>query len=110
CSGRNPGPNCPSPQDSIRKDWDFGGAATLVTLADGTERLLAGQKSGHLWALNPDDGTLVWEQRRGEGGALGGNHWGIAVDGNRVLLPISDPNGGNRSDDVIRSGMYAFDI
>jgi polyvinyl alcohol dehydrogenase (cytochrome) len=110
CSGRNPGPNCPSPEDSIRKDWDFGGAATLVTLADGSERLLAGQKSGHLWALNPDDGTVLWQQRVGEGGALGGNHWGIAVDGNKVLLPISDPNGGNRPDDVIHSGMYAFNI
>lgn len=110
CSGRNPGPNCPAPEDSIRKDWDFGGAAALVTLADGTERLLAGQKSGHLWALNPDDGSVVWQQRMGEGGALGGNHWGIAVDGNRVLLPISDPNGANRPDDVIYSGIYAFDI
>ena len=110
CSGRNPGPNCPAAEDSIRKDWDFGSAATLVTLADGTDRLLAGQKSGHLWALNPDDGAVVWQQRVGEGGALGGNHWGIAVDGNTVLLPISDPNGGNRSDDVIHSGMYAFNI
>jgi polyvinyl alcohol dehydrogenase (cytochrome) len=110
CSGRNPGPNCPSPEDSIRKDWDFGGAAVLVTLPDGTERLLAGQKSGHLWALNPDNGALVWQQRMGEGGALGGNHWGIAVDGDRVLLPISDPNGANRPDDVIHSGIYAFDI
>jgi polyvinyl alcohol dehydrogenase (cytochrome) len=110
CSGRNPGPNCPSAADSIRKDWDFGSAATLVTLADGSERLLAGQKSGHLWALNPDDGTVLWQQRVGEGGALGGNHWGIAVDGDKVLLPISDPNGGNRSDDVIHSGMYAFNM
>lgn len=110
CSGRNPGPNCPSPEDSIRKDWDFGGAAVLVVLADGSERLLAGQKSGHLWALNPDDGSVVWQHRVGEGGALGGNHWGIAVDGDRVFLPISDPNSANRSDDVIRSGMYAFSI
>ena len=110
CSGRNAGPNCPSPEDSIRKDWDFGGAAALVTLPDGSERLLAGQKSGHLWALDPDTGAVVWQQRMGEGGALGGNHWGIAVDGNRVLLPISDPNAANRSDDVIRSGIYAFDI
>ncbi|MDP3518064.1 MAG: PQQ-binding-like beta-propeller repeat protein [Pseudohongiella sp.] len=110
CSGRNPGPNCPAPEDSIRKDWDFGSAATLVQLPDGSERLLAGQKSGHLWALNPDDGAVLWQQRIGEGGALGGNHWGIAVDNTKVLLPISDPNGANRTDDVIRSGIYAFDI
>jgi polyvinyl alcohol dehydrogenase (cytochrome) len=110
CSGRNPGPNCPAPLDSIRKDWDFGSAATLVSLSDGSERLLAGQKSGHLWALDPEDGSVVWQQRVGEGGALGGNHWGIAVDGTKVFLPISDPKGGNRSDDVIHSGVYAFNI
>lgn len=110
CSGRNPGPNCPSPEDSIRKDWDFGSAATLVTLADGSERLVAGQKSGHIWALNPDDGSVLWQHRIGEGGALGGNHWGIAVDGTKALMPISDPNGANRSDDVIRAGIYAFDL
>jgi polyvinyl alcohol dehydrogenase (cytochrome) len=32
------------------------------------------------------------------------------VDEDKVLLPISDPNGGNRSDDVIHSGMYAYNI
>ena len=107
CSGRQTGPNCPSAEDSILKDWDFGGAAVLVTLADGTDRLVAGQKSGHLWALNPDNGEVVWQQRRGEGGALGGNHWGIAVDGNHVILPISDPN---RAEDINRGGVYVFDI
>jgi len=107
CTGRQPGPNCPSAEESIRKDWDFGGAAVLVSLADGTERLVAGQKSGHIWALNPDDGSVVWQHRIGEGGALGGNHWGIAISGNNVILPVSDPN---RSEDLSRAGLYAFDI
>lgn len=110
CTGREYGPNCPSPEDSIIKDWDFGGAAALVTLPDGSDRLVAGQKSGHLWALNPDDGSLVWQQRVGSGGALGGNHWGIAVDGTRALLPISDPNPQGLSDDVNKAGIYAFDL
>ncbi|ALO45975.1 PQQ-binding-like beta-propeller repeat protein [Pseudohongiella spirulinae] len=109
CTGRNPGPNCPSPEDSIIKDWDFGGAAVLVTLPDGSDRLVAGQKSGHLWALNPDNGELLWEQRVGDGGALGGNHWGVAVDGLRVLMPVNDPAGGRESDSI-RAGVYAFDI
>lgn len=110
CTGREYGPNCPSAEDSIIKDWDFGGAATLVTLADGSERLLAGQKSGHLWALNPDDGTVVWQQRVGDGGALGGNHWGIAVDGDSVFLPINDPHYASMTDDMVDAGVYAFDI
>jgi polyvinyl alcohol dehydrogenase (cytochrome) len=100
------GPSCPSPEESIRQDWDFGGSAILATLPDGRDVLLAGQKSGHLWAIDPEDGQLVWAQRRGRGGALGGNHWGIAMDGERVFLTISDPGRGN--DRV--PGLYAFDI
>ncbi|MFW6200243.1 MAG: PQQ-binding-like beta-propeller repeat protein, partial [Gemmatimonadota bacterium] len=99
------GPNCPDPEDSIRRDWDFGGAAILAGLPDGSDLLLAGQKSGHLWALNPEDGSVVWQQRVGEGGMLGGNHWGIAIDGERVFLPISDAVSENPV-----PGMYAFDI
>ena len=51
--------------------------------------LLAGQKSGDLWAVNPDNGSLLWNQRIGQGITLGGNHWGIATDGetpSNVLL------------------------
>lgn len=109
CTGRSPGPNCPSANDSILKDWDFGGAAVLVDLPGGSQLLLAGQKSGHLWAVDPDDGALVWEQRVGEGGTLGGNHWGIAVDGSRVFLPINDPHYASLTDDRINAGVYAFD-
>ncbi len=110
CSGAVPGPNCPDPTESILKDWDFGSAAVLVTLPDGSERLLAGQKSGHLWALDPDDGSVIWQQRIGEGGVLGGNHWGIAVDGESVFMPINDPHFASLTDDMINAGVYAFDI
>ena len=104
--GRRSGPNCPSAEESIRRDWDFGGSAILTELPNGRELLLAGQKSGHLWALDPEDGNVVWAQRRGRGGALGGNHWGIAIDGERVFLPISDPGAG---EDRV-PGLYTFDI
>lgn len=99
------GINCPDSGQSILRDWDFGGSAILASLPDGRDVLLAGQKSGHLWAVDPDDGQVIWAQRRGEGSALGGNHWGIAIDGERVFLTISDPLGG---DPV--PGIYAFDI
>jgi len=105
CGARN-GPNCPSEEASILRDWDFGGSAILAALPDGSEILLAGQKSGHLWGLDPENGSVVWEQRVGGGGALGGNHWGIAIDGVRVFLPISDPGAGAGR----VPGMYAFDI
>jgi len=102
------GPNCPSPEDSVLKDFDFGGSAVLVTLADGRDVLLAGQKSGDVWALDPDGGTLLWNRRFGEGTPLGGVHWGLATDGRRVFVPINDPamQPGSRPE----PGMNALDV
>lgn len=108
CTGREYGANCPAHDDSIRKDWDFGSAPALVTLTSGEQRLVAGQKSGHLWALSPDNGEVIWQQRIGQGGALGGNHWGIAHDGERVFLPISDP--GSYPNPERFPGVYAFEV
>ena len=104
--GRVPGPNCPNQRPSTLADKDFGGAAVLVNREDG-DILLAGQKTGDLWALDPDTGSLKWNQRVGTGTTLGGNHWGIATDGERVFLPINDP-GQARGTYVPRPGVYSF--
>ena len=84
------GPNCP-PKEGV--DFDFGAAPVLVRLADGSELLLAGQKSGMLYALDPDDeGAVRWQVRLGRGGLLGGIEWGLASDGQRAYVSISDWN------------------
>jgi polyvinyl alcohol dehydrogenase (cytochrome) len=98
--------NCPNQKQSSLKDYDFGGPAILVERDQG-DILLAGQKSGDLWALDPENGRLLWNQKIGTGTALGGNHWGIATDGNRVFLPINDP-GTARPGFEPRPGMYSF--
>jgi len=103
--GRN-GPNCPNQKPSTLADKDFGGSALLIERGEG-DVLLAGQKSGDLWALNPDTGALLWNQRVGTGSTLGGNHWGIASDGERVYLPINDP-GSQRGTYNPRPGVYSF--
>lgn len=100
----NKGPNCIILDDTFSVDYDFGGPAILVESGD-TDLLIAGQKSGDLWALNPDTGAVVWNQRVGEGTALGGNHWGIATDGARAFMTINDPGGMNS---ISRSGLYTF--
>ena len=79
--------NCPAKQGP---DYDFGASPALVTLADGRDLLLAGQKSGILYALNPDSGDVVWKVRLGQGGSFGGIQWGIATDGRLAYAPISD--------------------
>jgi polyvinyl alcohol dehydrogenase (cytochrome) len=105
------GPNCPSPEDSVLKDYDFGGSAILTKTRDGKDILLAGQKSGDVWALDPNKkGELIWQKRFGQGTALGGVHWGMAIDGERVFAPISDPHINNEEGWVPEPGMNAVDI
>ena len=100
----NGGPNCIILDDTNSVDFDFGGPAILVEAGD-RELLIAGQKSGDLWALDPDTGALAWNQRVGEGTALGGNHWGIATDTERAFMTINDPAGmGGRA----RPGLYTY--
>ena len=106
CGRNRDNTNCPTQAQSVLKDYDFGGPAVLVRRGQD-DILLAGQKSGDLWALNPDTGALIWRQRIGDGTALGGNHWGIASDGQRVFMPVNDP-GVSRPGFEPQPGMYAF--
>jgi polyvinyl alcohol dehydrogenase (cytochrome) len=71
-------------------DYDFGSPPLLVT-AGGRDVLLAGQKSGIVWAFDPEkNGAVVWQQRVGQGGINGGVQWGMASDGERVFAATSD--------------------
>ncbi len=79
--------NCP---EENGPDADYGAPPILVQL-DGKDLLLAGQKSGFVHALDPDqDGAIVWKQLVGRGGTMGGVHWGMATDGNTLFVPIND--------------------
>jgi polyvinyl alcohol dehydrogenase (cytochrome) len=85
-------PSCPNPDDSVLKDFDFGAGVVISSRKGGKDVLLAGQKSGDLWAIDPDDkGKVLWRQTFGQGTSLGGIHWGLAVDDQRVFAPINDP-------------------
>jgi polyvinyl alcohol dehydrogenase (cytochrome) len=80
--------NCP---DAQGQDIDFASSSILETLPDGRQLLLAGQKSGVVFAFDPDhDGKIVWKTKLGEGGPFGGVEHGIAADGERLYVPISD--------------------
>jgi polyvinyl alcohol dehydrogenase (cytochrome) len=78
-------PNCPVPTS---QDFDLGGAGpNLVGNIVGF-----GQKSGIYWALNPDNGNIVWSTPVGPGSSLGGIEWGTATDGQRIYVAIADRN------------------
>jgi polyvinyl alcohol dehydrogenase (cytochrome) len=64
-------------------DQDFGSPPILRKLADGTSLLIAGQKSGNVWAFDPDKkGGVVWRSPLvGNTTEFGGKIvWGGAAD------------------------------
>lgn len=80
--------NCPVPD---APDFDFGSSPILVTLRGGKRALIAGQKSGMVHALDPDNqGEVLWQVRVGKGGTLGGVQWGSAADAANIYVAVSD--------------------
>ena len=107
CGGNNP--NCP---DDEGPDHDFGASPALVTMTNGDDLLVIGQKSGMTYGLDPDrEGAIVWEYRVGAGSALGGIEWGFAVDGDMAYFANSDvitPNPGGLSAVRLRTGELVW--
>ena len=86
CGGANP--NCP---DDDGPDFDFGSSPALVTIPEGRDLLVVGQKSGVAYGLDPDrEGAIEWQYRVGAGSELGGIEWGFAVDAEKAYFANSD--------------------
>jgi polyvinyl alcohol dehydrogenase (cytochrome) len=76
---------CP---DADSPDVDFSVSPVLVDMPGGKSLLVMGNKSGMIWALDPDQrGKTVWQQQVGNGSSGGGVLWGLAVDSERVYVP-----------------------
>ncbi|PYU19890.1 MAG: cytochrome C oxidase Cbb3 [Acidobacteria bacterium] len=70
--------NCPRP---LGPDYDFGSSMILRTLPDGHRVLVAAQKSGMVWAHDPDqNGKLLWKVQLVDKLALGMITFGGAAD------------------------------
>ena len=62
--------SCP---DANGPDFDFGSPAMLTSIPNGRRALILSQKSGAIYAVDPDDnGKLLWQSQVGKGGVLGG--------------------------------------
>jgi len=101
--------NCP---ENLGPDFDFGSTPIIHNYVDqqGNHKtlLLAGQKSGIMYAMDPDNkGEIVWQQRPGVGSVRGGIQWGSAADENTVYAAVSDSIA--PSEDR-RPGVSAYDI
>jgi polyvinyl alcohol dehydrogenase (cytochrome) len=83
-------PNCPI---SNGPDYDFGTSPILRNIAGGKQVLVAGQKSGIVWGLDPaQKGKVLWQTKVGAGSALGGVEWGHAADEQNTYAAIADKN------------------
>ncbi len=98
--------NCP---EENGPDFDIGAPPVLLRLSSGKDILLVGQKSGFVFALDPDqDGALLWKKRIGLGGFAGGVHWGMAADSDTLYAPNADTNFVNKWQGERTPGLYAL--
>jgi len=102
--------NCP---EEDGPDHDFGSSAILTKLPDGRDILLAGQKSGMVYALDPErKGEIVWQVRiasPGPGVATSvGVLWGMATDG-RLLYAATASSGRTRPSDPLDTRRNILD-
>jgi polyvinyl alcohol dehydrogenase (cytochrome) len=109
CMIRHDGLNCPHQGRLL--DHDFGASIVLARRADGHDVVLAGQKSGTLYALDPDaQGKVLWKHSFGAGSVIGGIHWGLAFDGARVFAPMNTFPGADGKDPGERAGLHAVAV
>lgn len=98
-------------------DMNFGSSPNLYTTTIGgrqRELLGIGQKSGDYWALDPDNGRVVWKTKVGPAGGMGGIQWGSSTDGRRIYVALANsdripfkipsPDGGEIT---LTGGMWA---
>ena len=98
--------NCPY---EAGPDYDFGSPAILLRARDG-DRLLAGQKSGIVYALDATQkGEILWQTRVGEGGTNGGVQWGMATDGEYVYTTVSDVGRTRQDSNPLDTRRYVLD-
>lgn len=97
--------NCP---ENHGDDYDFGAPPLLTKVAGLGDILLLAQKSGMVYGLDPDrKGKLLWKNRVGRGGPLGGIEWGGAADGRFAYFPLSDFDFDRP---LVGGGIFALDL
>lgn len=98
--------NCPKEDGP---DLDIG-ASTILWSDGDRDYLLVGQKSGDVYALDPDeDGAVLWHNKVGRGGFLGGVHWGMSADTESLFVPIADTTITGRFTGEVSPGIHALD-
>jgi polyvinyl alcohol dehydrogenase (cytochrome) len=83
---------------------EFWSAPVLRALANG--KLLAGQRSGIVYGLDPDRaGEILWQTQLPDGKSSGAVGWGTAADHHDVFVPLSGPDAAE-----VSGSLVALDI
>ena len=82
---------CPDAKEN--PDWDFSAGTMLVNLPNGKSLVIAGQKSGMVWAHDPDQkGALVWKSDISRGqivfGGAADEGVGVRGEGSEALRQL----------------------
>lgn len=105
-------PNCPSENGP---DFDHSSSLLLIDLPGGRQILTSGHKNGKVFALDPDKkGELLWSTTLARGSIQGGVHFGMAVEGTTLYVPVNDMNNTRNGEFLdpaaARPGMHAVDL
>ena len=95
------------------RDHDVAASILLIDVNGDRQILVAGQKSGTVHGLDPDDrGRILWQRQVGRGSLMGGVHFGMAAEGTRVYVPVVDTRlqaYGEMAPDDGNAGLHALD-
>ena len=103
--------NCPEPEGP---DLDIGAGTMLLKQAGpkGVDLVAVGLKNGTVVTIDPDHPAQeVWRRKLGRGSIQGGVQFGMAYDGKRLYVPISDMSSspdGKTYDGPIQPGLNAL--
>lgn len=105
------GPNCP-PSYKGRTGLDTS-SPILLYGKDGKDIIVAGNKTGDVFGINPDTGKIQWRRRTTRGDFNWNNLHGMAVEGSTLFAAVQDAlvnalSGPYWGDDEL--GVYAMDI
>jgi polyvinyl alcohol dehydrogenase (cytochrome) len=98
---------CPEPEGP---DFDFSAGPMLARSDRGEDFVVAGQKSGYVYGINPDTGQLIWKTQVGRGGTSGGVEFGLAASNSSVFVGVVDFDDGKKTAELQRPGLYSLDL
>jgi len=87
---------------------EFTASPILRSLASGKQVVIAGQRSGMVYAIDPDrDGEILWQTKASDSRMAGAIDWGPAADHHTLYVPLA---GVDAKTGAVAGSLTAIDI